>query len=78
MNPSLSTLVGAEIRAELARRRMAQDVFAKGIKVSQATLSRRLSGASPFTLDELEAASKYLNVPVAQLLGRAAPVAVPA
>ena len=78
MNPSLNTLVGAEIRAELARRRMTHEVFAKGIKVSQATLARRLAGTSPFTLNELEAAAKYLNVPVTQLLGRAAPVAVPA
>jgi transcriptional regulator with XRE-family HTH domain len=42
-----------EIRVQMARKKIKQAVVAKHLNISQSSMSRRLIGASPFTVDEL-------------------------
>ncbi|AMS03532.1 helix-turn-helix DNA binding protein [Gordonia phage Guacamole] len=72
-----SATVAANVRAELARRQVAAQQLAEGIGLSRVTLSRRLNGHAPWTIDEIAATAEFLNVPVESLIG-AEPKAVPA
>lgn len=61
-------LVAAEVRAEVARQRISQTRLAEHLSISQAGISRRLSGDTPFDLNELTAVAKFLGVPVSHFL----------
>jgi len=61
--------VAATVRAEAARRKLSQQSLAAAAGITTATLSRRLAGASPFTVPELLSLAAVLDVPVALLLG---------
>lgn len=63
-----SAVVGANVRAEMARKRITQTVMARKIGMSQASLSARLRAVTPFDVDELAATAAVLGVPVAALL----------
>lgn len=68
---NLRTHVAAEIRAEIARQSINQNELAAAAGLTKSTLSRRLIARTPrdsFTVDELEAIAKTLNIPVQNLL----------
>jgi transcriptional regulator with XRE-family HTH domain len=68
MEQTLSGLVAANVRAELARMKIGQSALADRLALSQATVSRRLSGESAFELDELPGVADVLGVPVLALM----------
>jgi transcriptional regulator with XRE-family HTH domain len=63
------------VRAELARRRISGRELARGLGWSVPTTWRRLSGTSPFDVNELAAVAAYLGVPVASLVSDEDPAA---
>src|SRR5690348_2258266 len=71
MSPSehAASTVADEVRVALARRRKSQGWLADQIGLHSSTFSRRMSGHTSFTLDELTAISAALGVPLGQLLG---------
>lgn len=56
--------VAEEVRALLARRRLTARAAARDLGWSAMYLSRRMTGAAPFTVDDLAALSELLDVPV--------------
>ncbi|MGW0043443.1 helix-turn-helix domain-containing protein [Rhodococcus sp. NPDC003348] len=60
--------IGEEVRALMARRRISQSALASRLGISQSSMSRRLSGESPFTVDELLRLAEIFEVPVTDLL----------
>lgn len=72
MTQNFSTGVAAAIRAEAARKRIGQDALAEALGLSQASISRRMRGATPFELDEIPVVARVLGVPVTSLLQDAA------
>lgn len=69
---SLRDRVAAEARAWRARLGMSQTALAKAMGMSQAAMSDRLTGKTPFTLDELQALADTFGVDPADLLVRPA------
>lgn len=63
--------VGANVRAEMARTKRTQAILAHSIGMKQQALSRRLSGATPFTVDELGRVADALGTSIVQLVGAA-------
>lgn len=53
----------------MARSKRTQSSLANSIGMKQQALSRRLSGRTPFTVDEIAVIARYLEVPVATLFG---------
>lgn len=68
MAESLTDRVAAEVRAEMARRRMTQRQLAEIMGISQPQVMQRLTGKLGFRLAELEHLAKALDVPVARFL----------
>ena len=66
--PSMAPAVAAEVRAGIARAGVRQKAVAAHLGMSQGALSRRITGASPFTLDELARVAGFLGVPLTALL----------
>jgi len=66
--------VAGEVRAAMARRRISQTALADALGMSQAAISRRLTGALPFDVAELSAIAEILDVPLASLLSNAGTV----
>ena len=64
-----SSRVAANVRAELARRRLTGSDLAKAIGLTQGSLSRRTTGVQPFSIDELHDVADFLGVSVVDLLG---------
>ena len=72
---SLQESVAAEIRAQLARRRLSGRQAALMLGWTSPYLSRRLTGEVAFDVADLEALAELLSVPVASFLqGPPAPV----
>ncbi len=63
--------VGANVRAEMARNKRTQATLADSIGMKQQALSRRLSGTTPFTVDELGRVADVLGTSIVQLVGAA-------
>ena len=63
-----SGATGANVRAEMARQGVTQMVLARKIGISQAAVSARLRGTTPFDINELTAIAAVLGVPLATLL----------
>jgi transcriptional regulator with XRE-family HTH domain len=61
--------VAGNVRAELARQRRSQRELQQHLGISRVTLYRRLSGESPFDVDELRKIAELLHVSVSDLLG---------
>jgi transcriptional regulator with XRE-family HTH domain len=59
--------VAAEIRAALARQRVTQSALADRLGVSQAWVSRRLSGEVPLTIADITQIAAELGVEVSSL-----------
>lgn len=68
-----SDTVAGEVRANLARRGKTKVWLAKQLKISTATLHRRLAGDSSFSLDEISTIAESLDIPVSTLLPGLAP-----
>lgn len=68
MPDSLQSYVAAEIRAQLARRRVTQSELAAAVGVSNAWVSVRLSGKQAIDLNDLESIAAAIDVPVYDLL----------
>lgn len=70
VNPlsGLRQAVAERVRVEMARRRMSQRVLADATGLSQSYIGRRLTGAMPFTTDDLALISASFGVPVTELL----------
>lgn len=69
--PSADTLpasVAREIRAEMSRQGITQEVLAERLGCTQRLLSRRLTAEVPVDTDELERIAAALGIPVTQLL----------
>lgn len=58
--------VAAEVRAQLARNRLSGRRAAAMLGWKQTYLSRRLTGAVPFDVDDLAALADLLEVPIEQ------------
>lgn len=61
MSTTPSVRVGANVRAEMARRGLTQTQLAAQIGISQAQLSKRLAGQIAFDVDELAAIGEALG-----------------
>lgn len=68
MADSLQSYVAAEIRAEMARRRVSQVDLASALGRSNAWVSVRLSGKQAIDLNDLEQMADALDVPADRLL----------
>lgn len=66
------TSVAANVRAELARKRISQTEVAARLGVSRQNVAQRLSGRVDFRVGELVAIAGLLDIPVAALLVDAA------
>ncbi len=65
--------VAAAVRAELARRNRPQSELADHLKLSQAAVSRRLSGRVEWRLSELAEVATFLNLPIAAFVAEGVP-----
>lgn len=73
MHTKPSAEIGANIRAELARRGLSQTEFASRMGISQSQLSKRLAGTIPIDVNELANVALALDVDIARLLDGAIP-----
>lgn len=64
--------VAANVKAEMARRSHSQNTFAPLVGMRQQALSRRLSGKTAFTIDELARIAAALGVPLVDLIAEVA------
>lgn len=62
--------VAEEVRALLGRQKISGSELARRLGFTQRYMSRRLTGETPFDIDDLEKVAKMLNVEVADLLPR--------
>ncbi len=69
MTETATAQAGANVRAEMARRRISQQTLADTIGLSQAGLSKRLNGHVPWDVNELAAAAAALGVHLHALVG---------
>lgn len=66
---ALREQVAEEVRALMARRRISGVELGRRLGKSQAFISRRLVGTTPFDVDDLEALAQIFGVPVTSLFG---------
>ncbi len=66
-----STPLNAEIRANMARKGLNGGDVASMLGLSRGAVSRRLTGQTDWTVNELTAVASFLGVTVAALLGSA-------
>jgi transcriptional regulator with XRE-family HTH domain len=64
----LTLLVSREVRAWMARRDVKQEALAKALGITQPSLSMRLRGRTRWTVQDLATVSRFLDVPVSELL----------
>jgi transcriptional regulator with XRE-family HTH domain len=60
-------LIGANVRAEMARRGLSQTALAARLGLSQTAVSKRLLGKTPWDVNELTVAADTLGVDVSEL-----------
>lgn len=63
--------LAANLRAELARRKISGRQLSVALDWKPSNTSRRLSGRQPLSVDELTQVAAYLEVPLTDLLGEA-------
>lgn len=68
MEPTVTTRVTAEVRAEAARQKATQDDIAQILGISQTQVSRRFTGQIDFGIDELAKLADAWGVPFSRLL----------
>jgi transcriptional regulator with XRE-family HTH domain len=62
----------ANVRAELARRRITRTQLSEAVGMGRESLSRRLRDETDFTVTEITAIADYFGMPVCDLLEGAA------
>lgn len=67
MTTNPSAVIGANVRAEMARRGISQTALAMRLQKSQTAVSKRLRGETPFDVNELATVAAALNVPMGAL-----------
>jgi transcriptional regulator with XRE-family HTH domain len=72
MTTNIREVVAEEIRAELGRQRRSASWLGRQTGMAQPAISRRLTGAVPIDLEELDAIARALDVPLYKLLGETA------
>lgn len=72
MTTGVNEAVAAIVRAEMARRKITQLVIADALGVSNAAVSRRLSGHVPWDVNELVVVADVLGMDPRDLLPAAA------
>jgi transcriptional regulator with XRE-family HTH domain len=60
--------LAGEVRAEMARQKRTAGEMAQALGITAHTAGRRLSGAVPFNVTELDAVARWLGVELEQLL----------
>lgn len=68
---NISTKVGLNVRAELARSEQSITGAAQALKLSPPALRRRLKGQVPFNVDELDQLANLLGITYEQLVNPA-------
>ena len=68
MRQTRNASVAANIRAEMKRQRIRQPVIAAALGLSQASVSRKLTGHTPLTVDELAVVADVLGVDLVELV----------
>lgn len=66
---SLTQLAAGNLRAEMARHSKSGADLASVLKVSQSSASRRMTGETALSLDDLEEIAAWLGIPLSRLLG---------
>lgn len=74
MTTTPSAVIGANVRAEMARRGISQTALASRLKVSQSAVSKRLRGETPFDVNELAKVARALGVSMDSLTAGASEV----
>lgn len=69
---STTQRIAANVRSELAARRLKGTDLADAISVKRSTMYRRLAGQSAWPAEDIEAAAAYLGVPVEALFAERA------
>lgn len=64
--------VAANVRSELAARRLKGSDLAVAIGVKRSTMYRRLAGESQWPADDIEATAHFLDIPVEHLFAERA------
>ena len=72
MTQTITEVVAANVRMELARRRLGQVQVARVLGISQAAVSRRLNGSVPLDVNELSLIADLLGMAASDLLPAAA------
>ena len=67
MTNTPSAAAGANVRAEMARKGLTQATLARHLGLSQAAVSARIKGRTPFDINELVIVATVLDVPLAAL-----------
>lgn len=70
MSTTTEDQVVANVRAELERKQMSGAELGRQMGVSQAWVSRRMTGEVSFSLAELRKVADILKTPIDQILGR--------
>jgi len=70
MRSDLDAAVAAELRAELARQQRSKRWMAAALHLPPSTVNRWLNGTTAFSISELDAMCRVLDVTIADLLGR--------
>jgi transcriptional regulator with XRE-family HTH domain len=65
----LSQRAARRLRGALAENRISQTAFARAMHLPQQTLSRKVNGQTPFTIDELEHVAEILGLQLDAVLG---------
>ncbi|MEF2979048.1 helix-turn-helix domain-containing protein [Subtercola sp. YIM 133946] len=71
MESKLHQRIAAEIRADMARKKITQSTLMEALLMTQPSLSKRLTGERPFTLSEMEKVCGVLRIAPNELLRRA-------
>lgn len=66
----MHVVVAENIRAESARRNVKHIALARHLGISTVSMSAKMRGATPFTLNELDTVSRLLGTSVAALVMR--------
>jgi transcriptional regulator with XRE-family HTH domain len=69
----IDTIAAGEVRAWMARRGVSQVELAKIVGIAQNSLSRRLTGHTPFLLSELNLIARAFGVRLSVLTGESSP-----
>ncbi len=67
MNYTTTAAAGVNVRAEMARKGLSQAQVGAHLAMSQAAVSAKLRGLTPFTIDQLASIAALLEVPLETL-----------